>query len=135
MNLTQKRYRQAKDLIPGGVQLLSKKPEMYDAAHWPAYHSKAKGCEVWDLDGNHYYDFTSNGIGACLLGFAYDPVVEAVTKKIQSGSMRRNRTHTAFPLQDIIFSNGSLSRAYTSNPFLPTRKARRSYRIRFARHA
>ena len=87
MNLTQRRYEQAKELIPGGVQLLSKKPEMYDGAHWPAYHSKAKGCEVWDLDGNHYYDFTSNGIGACLLGFAYEPVVEAVTRKIQSGSM------------------------------------------------
>lgn len=87
MNLTQLRYQQAKEIIPGGVQLLSKKPEMYDAVHWPAYHSKAKGCEVWDLDGNHYYDFTSNGIGACLLGFAYDPVVEAVTRKIHNGSM------------------------------------------------
>ncbi len=50
MNLTQKRYEQAKTLIPGGVQLLSKKPEMYDGAHWPAYHSKAKGCQVWDLE-------------------------------------------------------------------------------------
>ena len=87
MNITQEKYISAKELMPVGVQLLSKKPEMYAANHWPAYHSKAKGCEVWDLDGKHYYDFTSNGIGACLLGFAYDPVVEAVTQKIRDGSM------------------------------------------------
>jgi len=87
MSITQQQYRKAKERIPGGVQLLSKKPEMYAANHWPAYHAKAKGCEVWDLDGKHYYDFTSNGIGACLLGFAYDPVVEAVTQKIRDGSM------------------------------------------------
>lgn len=87
MNITQQKYLRAKELMPVGVQLLSKKPEMYAANHWPAYHAKAKGCEVWDLDGKHYYDFTSNGIGACLLGFAYDPVVEAVTQKIREGSM------------------------------------------------
>lgn len=87
MNLTQRKYTEAKERIPGGVQLLSKRPEGFAANHWPAYHSKAKGCEVWDLDGKHYYDFTTNGIGACLLGFAYDPVVEAVTRKVRDGSM------------------------------------------------
>ena len=87
MNLTQQRYLEAKQIIPGGTQLLSKKPESFAPNHWPGYYTKAKGCEVWDLDGKHYYDMTSNGIGACLLGFAYDPVVEAVCRRVQNGSM------------------------------------------------
>ena len=87
MSITQQRYTEAKKIIPGGTQLLSKRPEMFAPERWPAYYTKAKGCEVWDLDGKHYYDMTSNGIGACLLGFAYDPVVEAVTRRVREGSM------------------------------------------------
>ena len=26
---------------------------------------KNKGAEIWDLDGNKYLDFSSNGVGAC----------------------------------------------------------------------
>lgn len=87
MNITQQRYLEAKELIPFGVQLLSKKPETFCEGYWPAYYTKAKGCEVWDLDNKHYYDFSTNGISACLLGFASDPVVEAVTKRVINGSM------------------------------------------------
>ena len=47
MNLTQERYRRAKEFIPVGVGLLRKKPEAFSPGCWPAYHSKAKGCEVW----------------------------------------------------------------------------------------
>ncbi|HHW32145.1 MAG TPA: aminotransferase class III-fold pyridoxal phosphate-dependent enzyme [Clostridiaceae bacterium] len=84
---TQDLYRKAKKIIPGGTQLLSKRPEMFAPEQWPGYFSRAKGCEVWDLDGNHYYDMTTNGIGACLLGFADPDVSEAVKKCIDSGSM------------------------------------------------
>ena len=56
MTHTEQRYREAKRLIPGGAQLLSKQQEQYARGFWPAYHSKAKGCEVWDLDGKHYND-------------------------------------------------------------------------------
>jgi len=87
MGITQKRYEDAKRIISGSCGLLSKKPECYAANHWPAYHKVAKGCEVWDLDDKHYYDMTSNGIGACLLGFANDVVVDAVTNRIKNGSM------------------------------------------------
>ncbi|MHB9071609.1 MAG: aminotransferase class III-fold pyridoxal phosphate-dependent enzyme [Sedimentisphaerales bacterium] len=84
---SQQLYSKAKTLIPGGTQLLSKRPEMFAPDIWPAYFSKAKGCEIWDLDGNHYYDMSTNGIGACLLGFADPDVSEAVTKRIKDGSM------------------------------------------------
>lgn len=40
--------------IPGMTQLLSKSPDMFAPGVWPGYFSKAKGVEVWDLDGNQY---------------------------------------------------------------------------------
>ena len=58
-------WKTAKEIIPGGNQLLSKRPEMFLPKLWPSYYSKAKGCKVWDLDGNQFYDFATMGIGAC----------------------------------------------------------------------
>ena len=87
MSKTQMLYSHAKQVIPGGVQLLSKRPEMFAPDQWPAYAEKANGCEVWDLDGNHYYDMTTNGIGACLLGYANPHVTKAVVDCVQKGSM------------------------------------------------
>src|SRR5690348_1267700 len=80
-------YRKAKTLIPGGTQLLSKRPEMFLPDLWPAYYSRAKGCEVWDLDGCKFIDMTLSGIGSCLLGFADDDVDTAVKKQIDLGGM------------------------------------------------
>lgn len=86
MSKTQELYTRAKQIIPGGTQLLSKRPEQFAPNQWPPYFSKAKGCEIWDLDGNHYYDLTTNGIGANLLGFADEDVNRAVIERIQNGS-------------------------------------------------
>jgi len=80
-------YNRAKEIIPGGTQLLSKRPEMFLPDQWPAYYSKAKGCEVWDLDGNHYYDMSLMGVGANVLGYAYDPVDQAAKTAIDCGGM------------------------------------------------
>ena len=52
----QELYIQAKKVIPGGTQLLSKRPEMFLPDLWPAYYAKAKGCKIWDLDGKEYTD-------------------------------------------------------------------------------
>ena len=35
----QKLYNKAKTMIPGGTQLLSKRPEMFAPNLWPAYYS------------------------------------------------------------------------------------------------
>ncbi len=85
--LTQELYLRAKQRIPGGTQLLSKRPEMMAPNQWPAYFREARGCEVWDLDNNHYYDFSTNGIGACLLGFRDPDVTRAVRRRLHLGSM------------------------------------------------
>ena len=80
-------YKKAKTLIPGGTQLLSKRPEMFLPEYWPAYYSKAKGCKIWDLDGNEYIDVSYMGIGANVLGYANDEVDEAAREAIACGGM------------------------------------------------
>lgn len=87
MGKSQDLYRKAKELIPGGTQLLSKRPEMFGVDNWPSYYSKAKGCEVWDLDGKKYKDFSYMGIGANVLGYSDDDINNAVKKAIDDSSM------------------------------------------------
>jgi glutamate-1-semialdehyde 2,1-aminomutase len=80
-------YQKARELIPGGTQLLSKRPEMFLPAQWPVYYSKAKGAEVWDLDGKKYIDASISGVSTSTLGFADPEVEEAIIKAIQAGPM------------------------------------------------
>lgn len=87
MGKGQELYKKAKKIIPGGTQLLSKRPEMFLPENWPAYYDKAKGCEIWDLDGNKYCDMSYMGIGACILGYADEDINTAVKNAIDKGSM------------------------------------------------
>lgn len=87
MGKSQTLYSKAKTMIPGGTQLLSKRPEMFLPDYWPAYYKKAKGCYVWDLDDNKYMDASYMGIGANVLGYADDDVDEAVRYAVSNGSM------------------------------------------------
>jgi glutamate-1-semialdehyde 2,1-aminomutase len=80
-------YEKAKRTIPGGAQLLSKRPEMQAPEQWPAYFREARGAEVWDLDGRHFYDLSGSGIGSCLLGYRDPDVTEAVRRRLGLGSM------------------------------------------------
>ncbi len=83
----QKLYLRAKNVIPGGTMLLSKKPEIFLPEHWPAYFSKSKGCEVWDLDDKKYIDMSIMGIGTNTLGYGNEEVDDAVKKVINKGNM------------------------------------------------
>ena len=83
----QELYRQAKKLIPGGTQLLSKRPEFLLPELWPSYFSHTKGIEVTDLDGNTYLDMSHNGVGTCILGAADPDVNKAVHETIDNGTM------------------------------------------------
>ena len=80
-------WEKAKQIIPGGNQLLSKRSEMFLPNGWPSYYTKAKGAEVWDLDGNKFIDMSYMGLGACSLGYADEDVNKAVGKVIRDGSM------------------------------------------------
>jgi glutamate-1-semialdehyde aminotransferase len=98
----QELYRKAKTRIPGGTQLLSKRPEMFLPENWPAYYSRAKGAQVWDLDGNMYYDMSYNGIAACILGAADPDVEEAVIAAVRAGSMSTLNAPEEVELADLL---------------------------------
>lgn len=83
----QKLWKRAKQIIPGGGMLLSKRAELFLPDRWPAYFKKAKGCRVWDLDGNEYIDMSYMGVGTNILGYGDDEVDEAVRKTISDGNM------------------------------------------------
>ena len=83
----QELYKKAKKIIPGGTMILSKRPEMFLPEMWPSYFSKAKGCEVWDLDSKKYYDCSIMGVGTNVLGYGNEKVDNAVRKVISNGNM------------------------------------------------
>jgi glutamate-1-semialdehyde 2,1-aminomutase len=85
-------YREAKNIIPGGTQLLSKRPEMFAPDQWPAYYREARGCEVIDIEGRRFIDMSLGGILACLLGFSDPDVNAAVIRRVNLGSMSTLQT-------------------------------------------
>ncbi len=87
MGISQELYEKAKKIIPGGTQLLSKRPEMHLPGLWPAYYKSAKGCCVTDLDDKTYFDMSFMGIGANTLGYCDEDVDHAVINAVSNGSM------------------------------------------------
>ncbi|WP_075792945.1 aminotransferase class III-fold pyridoxal phosphate-dependent enzyme [Massilia putida] len=87
MSAGQKLWKRAKQVIPGGNMLLSKRAEMFLPEQWPAYFSKSKGCKVWDLDGKEYTDMSIMGIGTNTLGYGHPEVDAAVQQVVADGNM------------------------------------------------
>ena len=54
---------------------------------WPTYYSKAKGCQIWDLDGKKFTDMCSMGVGTNILGYANNEVDNAVIENIKKSNM------------------------------------------------
>jgi glutamate-1-semialdehyde 2,1-aminomutase len=88
----QETYREAKTIIPGGTQLLSKRPEMFAPDQWPAYYREARGCEVIDIEGNRFIDMSLGGILACILGYSDPDVNAAVMRRVSLGAMSTLQT-------------------------------------------
>ncbi len=83
----QKLWKKAKQIIPGGNMLLSKKPELFLPGKWPTYYSKAKGCEIWDLDGKKFYDMSFMGVGTNILGYSNTEVNNKVFSAIKKSNV------------------------------------------------
>lgn len=81
-------WQRALRAIPGGNGLLSKRPDRYAPDLWPTYYQKAKGVEVFDLDGRRYIDMAQMGLGSAILGYAHDElnerVIDAVTRGVNT---------------------------------------------------
>ena len=70
--------------IPGGSQLLSKRPNQFSENLWPINYQKAKGAQV-EIEGQSYLDMSIGGIGATLLGYANEEIDNWVINGIKNG--------------------------------------------------
>ena len=82
MNIGEKYWRRAQKIIPGGSMLFSKNPDLYLPKLWPAYFKKAKGINIWGLDGKKYLDMNLMGVGTNILGYARKEIDSYVKKHI-----------------------------------------------------
>ena len=84
---SQQLWRKAKKIIPGGNMLVSKRPELFLPGRWPVYYKKAKGCKVWDIDGNCYFDFSFMGVGTNILGYSNNLINNHVNSAIKKSNV------------------------------------------------
>lgn len=84
---SQKLWQRAKRIMPGGVSLLSKRPDMHLPEQWPTYFTEASGCRVKSLDGTDYIDMGLMGVGTSILGFGDPRVDEAVIRVVRQGTV------------------------------------------------
>ncbi|MBH44234.1 MAG: aminotransferase class III [Gammaproteobacteria bacterium] len=94
----QKLLSNAKKIIPGGNQLISKRSEMFLPGLWPNFYKKAKGCSIWDLNNNHYYDFCGMGVTSCVLGYSDNEINQQIVKAIKNGSMSTLNSYEEYEL-------------------------------------
>ncbi len=87
LSFGQKKWIEAKNLIPGGNMFLSKRPDRILPQRWPVYFSKAKGSHIWDLEGKKYLDFGLMGVGTNILGYSNKYVDDAVIKVIKKSNV------------------------------------------------
>ncbi|HTV40858.1 MAG TPA: glutamate-1-semialdehyde 2,1-aminomutase [Candidatus Sulfotelmatobacter sp.] len=77
----QKRFHST---IPGGAHTYAKGDDQYPE-QMPVYIVRGKGSHVWDMDGNEFIEY-GMGLRSVTLGHAYDSVVQAACRQIQSGN-------------------------------------------------
>ena len=80
-------WREAQKYIAGGTQ--GTRQPLYP--EFPAYFLRAKGCRMWDADGNEFLDLLCS-IGPIILGYAYKPVDDAV-RAIMKDSFQSATNH------------------------------------------
>lgn len=84
LDRSQELYARAVEVIPGGSQTSSKRPQGYAPGAFPIYVDHGKGCRVWDVDGQEYIDYIL-ALGPITLGYCYDAVDEAVRAQLSKG--------------------------------------------------
>lgn len=85
------RYKRSEEMlkrsertIPLGSQTFSKSKTQYPYGVSPYFIQRAKGCRVWDVDGNEYIDFV-NSLASVTLGYNDPDVTAAVRAQLEEG--------------------------------------------------
>ena len=74
----------AEKSIPVGSQTFSKSKTQYPLGISPLYADRAKGAEIWDVDGNRYIDLVS-ALASVTLGYGDKGLEKAVKKQLKKG--------------------------------------------------
>ena len=82
--LSEKHLRRAEQTIPLGSQTFSKSRTQYPVGVSPLYIERARGCHVWDIDGNKYIDLVSS-LASVTLGYNNSKIDTAVRKQLRKG--------------------------------------------------
>ena len=85
----QKIWKRAKQIIPGGNMLFSKRPERFLPGFWPTYFNKAKGVNIWTLSGKKYIDMSLMGVGTNILGYSNSKINTQVLSAIKKGNISK----------------------------------------------
>ncbi|MEL7532022.1 MAG: glutamate-1-semialdehyde 2,1-aminomutase [Bacteroidota bacterium] len=80
---SQSLFDEAKQYIPGGVN--SPVRAFNSVGGTPVFIKKAKGAIITDEEGQEYIDYI-NSWGPMILGHAFDPVVDAIKRKIEDSA-------------------------------------------------
>jgi len=78
---SQRLYQQAQSFMPGGD---TRSVTYYQP--FPSFMDHAKGCRLYDVDGNEYIDFGNNQT-SLVHGHAHPKIVEAVVEQVRRGSV------------------------------------------------
>ena len=79
-------WKKARELMPGGSQLISRRPYVFADGVAPVYAERGKGSRIWDADGVEYLDYGMS-VSAVILGYADEVVNAAVREQIEKGSV------------------------------------------------
>ena len=124
----------AKKIIPEQTMTMAKRADNYPIDFSPKYVQSAQGCEIIDVDGNKFIDYTM-GLGIFTLGYNYPRINNAVAKQLVDGTIYSLPHYLEIELAELIinvipcgemarfFKNGAdvtglairLARSYTGN--------------------
>lgn len=72
------------EVVPLGVQTLSKSPNQGVFGAYPIFIDRGKGSKVYDVDGNEYIDYTQS-LGPVTLGYSHPVVNKAIRDQLEKG--------------------------------------------------
>ncbi len=88
-------------IIPGGSQTFSKSSLQFSVGAAPLFVREGKGALLTDIDGNRFIDFTM-GLGACLLGYAFEPVNREIEATLKKGTAYTLPHHLEYDLAELL---------------------------------
>jgi glutamate-1-semialdehyde 2,1-aminomutase/spore coat polysaccharide biosynthesis protein SpsF len=94
-------FEKVMKLIPNGSQTFSKSHLQFSVGAAPLFVREGKGALLTDIDGNRFIDFTM-GLGACLLGYAFEPVSREIEATLKKGTAYTLPHHLEYDLAELL---------------------------------